>query len=103
MVVKIVVFILLQFHGGCDDYENDTVPEEVNHDDMGVSFKAWLARDPAQQLDTKDDWERRHGLRLWWERNFYPEVGMVANDLHEKGLIEPQNALLHLFHCLRFL
>ena len=96
MAVKIVVFILLQFHGDYDDYENDSVPEEVNHDDMGVSFKAWLARDPAQQLDTKDDWERRHGLRLWWERNFYPDVQMLANDLHAKGLVEAGEYIINI-------
>lgn len=73
------------------DFENDTVPEEVNHDDMGVSFKAWLERDPDQKLDTDDEWDREHGLELWWERNFYPDVQMVANDLYEKGLIDAGN------------
>jgi hypothetical protein len=70
------------------DYENDTVPEEVNHDEMGVSFAAWLARDPEQKLVTDDEWGRDHGLSLWWTRNFYPEVQMVANDLYERGYIE---------------
>ena len=28
------------------DYENDTIPEEINGEEMGVSFKAWLTRDP---------------------------------------------------------
>lgn len=70
------------------DYENDTIPEEVNGEDMGVSFAAWLARDPAQKLDTEDDWDRERGLSLFWGRNFYPDVQMVANDLHAKGLIE---------------
>lgn len=70
------------------EYENDTVPEEVNGDEMGVSFAAWLARDPNQMLDTEDKFDRRPwSLRLWWERNFYPEVQMIANDLHAKGLL----------------
>ena len=70
-----------------EDYDNDTVPEVVNHSDMGVSFKAWLERDPKQKLTNKgdrDDWS----LGLWWDRNFYPNVDMVLNDLHSKGLIE---------------
>lgn len=67
------------------DYENDSVPEVVNGREMGVSFKAWLERDPQQPLaGQKYDYE----LSLFWERNFYPDVQMVANDLHEKGLIE---------------
>lgn len=74
------------------DYENDTVPEVVNHDDMGVSFAAWLARDPNQPLDgngnpneaTDDKWQ----IDLWWSRNFYPNLVPLANDLLAKGLIE---------------
>ena len=70
-----------------EDYENDTVPEVVNGPEMGVSFAAWLARDPKQKLDTDDEWDREHGLTMWWERNFYPDMQMIANDLHEKGLL----------------
>lgn len=70
------------------DFENDAVPEVVNGEEMGVSFKAWLERDPNQKLNTDDEWDREHGLRLFWKRNFYPDVQMVANDLHSKGLIE---------------
>jgi hypothetical protein len=70
------------------DFENDTIPEEVNGDEMGVSFKSWLARDPKQPLNTGDDWDRKHGVRLFWERNFYPALGIIINDLHKKGLIE---------------
>lgn len=71
-----------------EDYDNHEVPEEVNHGEMGVSFKAWLQRDPKQPLNSPDEWDRKNGLSMWWERNFYPDVQMVANDLHAKGLIE---------------
>jgi len=71
-----------------EDFENDTVPEEVNHPKMGVSFKAWMERDPKKKLDTEDEWGREHGLSMWWERNFYPDIQMIANDLHAKGLIK---------------
>jgi len=70
-----------------DDFENTTLPEEVNHSEQGVSFAAWLARDPAQKLDTDDKWDREEGLSLWWYRNFYPTIQMVANDLNAKGLL----------------
>ena len=69
------------------DYKNDTVPESVNHDDMGVSFKAWLARDPKQKLSDPDD-QADYCISMWWERNFYPDVQMIANDLHSKGLLD---------------
>lgn len=70
---------------GADDYENDTVPEEINGDDMGVSFKAWLERHPKEWNGTEED---KRFLNMYWERNFYPAIQMIANDLHEKGLIE---------------
>lgn len=69
-----------------EDYENDTLPEIVNYEDMGVSFKAWLERDPTQKLSNQGDQEEWH-RDLWWERNFYPHVDMIINDLHEKGLL----------------
>ncbi len=68
-----------------DDIERDSVPEEVNHEEMGVNFKAWLARDPKKKLTDQD---ADYQLELWWERNFYPGLQMVANDLHAKGLLE---------------
>lgn len=52
---------------------------------MGVSLAAWLARDPKTKIkDQKYDFE----LELWWQRNFYPDIQMIANDLYEKGLLE---------------
>lgn len=77
----------LTIPSSASDFENDTIPEEVNGEEMGVSFNAWLARDPEQKLDTEDEFDREHGLELFWTRNFYPDVQMIANDLHAKGLI----------------
>lgn len=69
------------------DYDNDSVPEVVNGEEMGVSFKAWLERDPNQKIPNPHSFGY-DGTNLFWERNFYPDVQMVANDLHAKGLIE---------------
>lgn len=70
------------------DYENNSILECVNGEEMGVSFKAWLERNPEQKLNTNDEWDRENGLDLFWERNFYPCIDMVVQDLYEKGLIE---------------
>ena len=68
-----------------EDFENDTVKEVVNGPERGVSFAAWLARDPKKPLaDGRADW----GVELWWDRNFYPNVDMIINDLHAKGLLD---------------
>jgi hypothetical protein len=69
-------------HLNPDDYKNDTIPEEINGEEKGVSFKAWLARDPKQPFSSG-----REDITLWWERNFYPSLEMVVNDLYLKGLI----------------
>ena len=67
------------------EYENDSIPETLGSD-MGVSFKAWLARDPKQELNA-EDWKSPSAITMWWERNFYPNVDMIANDLHKRGLL----------------
>lgn len=79
--------VYLTVPAAADDFENDTVPEEVNHEEMGVSFAAWLARDPKQRLSNPED-RQSWSLGLWWDRNFYPDVQMVANDLHARGLLD---------------
>lgn len=76
-----------------EDFKRDTVPEEVNHKDMGVSFSAWLKRDPKTPLKKETS---KYSLVLWWERNFYPDVHMIANDLCEKGIIEKGNYVIEI-------
>lgn len=74
-----------------EDFENDSVPEKVNGNKMGVSFKAWLERAP-----TLDVFKDTYSNGLFWERNFYPNVQVVANDLHAKGLIEAGNYIINI-------
>lgn len=71
-----------------DDYP-DTIPEVVNGPIIGVNFKAWLERDPAQYLTQEERFPelRGHSLSIWWKRNFYPTIESVANDLHAKGIL----------------
>lgn len=67
-----------------DEALPDTVPEVLSRNKMGVNLKAWLARDPQQKLRGPDE-----GFdRMWWHRNFYPDIQEVANDLHARGLLE---------------
>lgn len=67
-----------------DDFPNDTIPEEINGEEMGVSFAAWLARSPKEWNGVgQQSWT----LELFWERNFYPDVQTIVNDLHSKGLL----------------
>lgn len=90
-----------------EDFENDSITEVINGEDMGVSFKAWLERNPKTPLKctqeeaiscnyywgkTKEDlkeWqEDKSRIRLFWYRNFYPDANMIAKDLVKRGLLE---------------
>jgi len=73
--------------GMAEEYDSwpDTVQEIVNHPEMGVNFAAWLARDPKQKLPEQ---EYNYELGLWWERNFYPAIWAVADDLYDKGYLD---------------
>lgn len=73
----------------CDDEMNDSIPEEVNGEQMGVKFAVWLARNPKQPVGSEDDKCRAEqwNIDLFWQRNFYPDFQTVANDLHAKGLL----------------
>ena len=52
---------------------------------MGVNFKSWLKRDPKKKVGIDGS---TCSIGLFWDRNFYPDIHEVANDLHKKGLIE---------------
>lgn len=76
-----------------DNRGTTEIPFEVNGKEMGVSFETWLDTSPE---DTAKhfawDWEND----TFWERNFYPDVRMIANDLHSKGLIEPGKYIIEI-------
>lgn len=68
------------------DVENN---ELRSKHDMQVSFKGWLKRSVDEPLGEmwQRPWTNEGSLILWWERQFYPAVEMIANDLHQKGLL----------------
>lgn len=75
-----------------NDYERNEI-SEFGKIEMGVSFAAWLKRDPKTPLKEQEhDFENK----LWWERNFYPELQMVANDLCSKGLLPPGDYFINI-------
>jgi hypothetical protein len=67
------------------DWEATEIPEVVNGEEMGVSFAAWLARDPKAPVGDRAE---AYAIDLFWSRNFYPRLSMVLNDLHARGLLE---------------
>ena len=72
---------------------NDEIPEIVNGPKMGVKFKTWLERDPNKPFPGSTD---GFSNSLWWERNFYPDFQMVANDLYKKGKIKKGSYIIEI-------
>jgi len=71
-----------------EDFENTEIPFEVNGGEMGVSFETWLNTSPedtAKHFNPEYHWQNR----LFWQRNFYPDVNVIASDLCKRGLLEP--------------
>jgi hypothetical protein len=67
-----------------DEEYNDSIPEEVNGNIMGVKFQVWLDRDPTYMGSFTHSFEND----LFWARNFYPDPYTLINDLYKRGLIE---------------
>ena len=70
-----------------DDDMHDNIPDRKDTNIMGVKFQKWLKRNPKTALSNGDN----TNLIFWWERNFYPCINEVANDLYKKGLIKAGN------------
>jgi len=103
-----VVRITIPYDSNDEKYMNDKVPEVINHESkMGVKFDVWLNRSPEEPLNPskkelsdcnyywgeseadEDEWNKdKSNINMFFERNFYPNLQSVANDLHKKGLIE---------------
>lgn len=67
-----------------EDFEDTEIPEIVNGPEMGVKFESWLARDQKQPLKNQIyDFQ----LELWWNRNFYPHIEKIIDDMHKKGIL----------------
>lgn len=89
------------------DFKNVTVPEIINGEIMGISFKTWLKKDINKSLNpsiqearncgyyfgkTEEDfisWKKnKNNIILFWERNFYPHISVIANDLYKRGILK---------------
>jgi hypothetical protein len=67
-----------------EDEVFNTLSEAIEDDAYGVSFEDWLAADPNDPIFGEEEWERE----MRFQRNVYPPLEYVVNDLHAKGLIE---------------
>lgn len=70
------------------EYKATEIPFKVskNDEEMGVNFKTWLNTTPEE---TSKNFKTQSENELFWQRNFYPHIDMIAHDLYLKGLLEP--------------
>lgn len=71
-----------------EDPYPDSIPFEINGSIMGVSFETWL-KTTEEDINKKMPETYPGSNNLFWDRNFYPDLQIIANDLCHKGLIEP--------------
>ena len=69
-------------------------------DEEYVQFQEWLKRDPNEPVEgekEKDsDYIRNLTRELWWFREFYPSIEIVAIDLIKKGLLEEGEYMINI-------
>ena len=90
-----------------------SIPEVINGGEMGVKFNVWLERDAKAPLnptdeelkscpyffpsDDKKSWcESESHITMFWQRNFYPNLQILANDLHAKGHVEAGDYVINI-------
>jgi hypothetical protein len=66
----------------CEEF--NSITEAIKEDAYGVSFEDWLAADPNDPIFGEEVWERE----MTFQRNVYPRLEYLINDIHAKGLIE---------------
>jgi len=79
-----------------EDYMNESIEEKVNGKIMGIRFEKWLKRDVDETLKDEADGDQKFMINLFWERNFYPSVLTVIDDLYKKRLIEDGEYLINI-------
>ena len=75
-----------------EDDEAESIPIEVNGDEMGVKFEVWKNCDVKAASGELETYE----IDLFWHRNFYPMLEMVGNDLHAQGKLEAGEYLINI-------
>lgn len=73
-----------------------TVPQEPDFDSDLPSLEEWSSRDVDAQPEGESSWSEHAWRRdLWWQRKFYPDLQLVLNDLHARGLLPAGDYVIH--------
>lgn len=70
-----------------DEQMNENIPFKINGEIMGVKFQTWL-NTTQEDINSNNPELYKNANKLFWERNFYPCIEILANDLYKKRLIE---------------
>lgn len=86
--------IIIPNDDSVDDEMYDNIPEIINGTERGVKFETWLNTEPETHA-VNNNWNEWR-VNMFWERNFYPDIYTIANDLLKQGLIEPGNYYINI-------
>lgn len=81
------------YHLTVPDKHEEPNADPIDHGGWGVRFSRWLSTDPTYSPDP--NWSPMM-VKLWWKRDFYPDIQAVANDLHSKGLLEAGDYVINI-------
>lgn len=76
-----------------EDLGSDSIPYEVNGEDECVKFDTWKNSD-FEEIGKNFEYEVE--TKLFYERNFYPSIFQILNDLYNRGLIEEGDYLIRI-------
>jgi hypothetical protein len=71
-----------------DDNINEDGYDEEGYDNPSLKF--WLSKDPKEYPAHED----KRWREMYWERDFYPDIDEIAEDLYRRGLLEAGEYLI---------
>ena len=86
-----VITVPIEYSQDDDDEMHDDIPLQINGDIRGIKFEVWKNSNP-NDFKFKYDWEPK----LFYDRNFYPHINMITNDLYKRGLLEAGEYIIHI-------
>lgn len=76
-----------------EDLGSDSIPYEVNGKDECVKFDVWVN---SKLEDISKNFEYESDAVIFYNRNFYPSIFQILNDLYNRGLIEEGDYLIRI-------
>lgn len=78
------------------DYSNESIKFDLYSDyEMGIKFEIWK-NSTFDEIKSNFPDDNDSAITTFIERNFYPAIQVVANDLYNRGLIEAGSYIINI-------